>query len=56
MLLKRKGVPAVMSVSMYPGTMTFTRMLDLPTSAARALVNPIHHQTVLLQCVYSTYL
>lgn len=35
-----KNAPAVMSVSMYPGTMTFTRIPFSPASAARARVKP----------------
>jgi hypothetical protein len=44
----KENVPAVMSVSMYPGTMTLTRILDFPTSAARARVKPVICETLLL--------
>lgn len=42
---RRFDIPFVMSVSMYPGTMAFTRMPLDPSSAARALVSPFYVST-----------
>lgn len=39
-IIEKYYIPLVISVSIYPGTIAFTRIPEVPNSAARARVNP----------------